>query len=243
MGKCIQHVACPECRKLGKDKKGNNLAIYEDSSTYCFSCGYSTRGIRTNNSDIRTIRQTSTSDKTSRLSLPSGLYYPNDLSTRWLSRYHITTYHIKEYNIQWTEKEKALVFPVYNNKDLIFYQLRCFEKGKPKWRSYGAKPLIFLGNAAPVVLVEDYISAIRVGEVATAVPLFGSTIPTKNLLTIREQYDNIIIWLDYDKAQDKKTKEIIASCKAIFKETHQIITEKDPKAYISEEIKYQIASI
>ena len=33
MGRCIEHVACPECRKLGKDKKGNNLAIYEDSST------------------------------------------------------------------------------------------------------------------------------------------------------------------------------------------------------------------
>lgn len=240
MGRCIQHVACPECRKIGKDKKGNNLGIYDDGGVYCFSCGFSIHG--NNRTSLPNPRVYRTENK--KIAITYGeLFLPTGSSLDWLYKYHLTDSQIEQYNIKWSIKEKALVFPIYKDKELIFYQLRYFEKGKSKWRSYGTKPLIYLGNSAPIVLVEDIISAIRVGEIATAVPLFGSTISTKSLLTIRKQYDNIIIWLDYDKANDKKTKQAIAACKAIFKETKQIITEKDPKAYTTEDIRYQINSI
>ena len=41
MSKYLYHTACPECRKNDRDHKGNNMAVYEDNSTYCFACGYS----------------------------------------------------------------------------------------------------------------------------------------------------------------------------------------------------------
>lgn len=37
MGKVIRKEQCPNCLDSGKD----NLAIYDDESTYCFGCGYS----------------------------------------------------------------------------------------------------------------------------------------------------------------------------------------------------------
>ena len=33
---------CPACRKSGRDSTGDNLVLYSDGSTYCFSCGYYT---------------------------------------------------------------------------------------------------------------------------------------------------------------------------------------------------------
>ena len=35
MSKYLYHTACPECRRNGRDYKGNNMAVYEDNSTYC----------------------------------------------------------------------------------------------------------------------------------------------------------------------------------------------------------------
>ncbi len=34
---------CPKCAEEGRDNSGDNLAVYEDDSTYCFSCGYFTK--------------------------------------------------------------------------------------------------------------------------------------------------------------------------------------------------------
>lgn len=40
MGTVIRHIACPECRAKGLDTKGNNLAVYDDNSAYCFACSF-----------------------------------------------------------------------------------------------------------------------------------------------------------------------------------------------------------
>ena len=40
MGVYKRSEQCPECASLGRDKNKDNLAIYEDGSAYCFSCGY-----------------------------------------------------------------------------------------------------------------------------------------------------------------------------------------------------------
>ena len=41
-GKFIKLDKCPKCREQGKDRHGDNLAVYSDGS-YCFSCGYVSR--------------------------------------------------------------------------------------------------------------------------------------------------------------------------------------------------------
>jgi archaellum biogenesis ATPase FlaH len=36
----VRHEACPRCRKNGRDRTGDNLAVYSDDSCHCFSCSY-----------------------------------------------------------------------------------------------------------------------------------------------------------------------------------------------------------
>lgn len=40
MGILVRHEACSKCREEGRDRSGDNLAVYEDGSKHCFSCGY-----------------------------------------------------------------------------------------------------------------------------------------------------------------------------------------------------------
>lgn len=48
----VRHEACPKCRSEGNDRSGNNLAVYSDLSTYCFSCGYTEASKTKNNSGL-----------------------------------------------------------------------------------------------------------------------------------------------------------------------------------------------
>lgn len=38
MGELIEKTRCPKCAERGRDNSGDNLAVYDDGSTYCFSC-------------------------------------------------------------------------------------------------------------------------------------------------------------------------------------------------------------
>ena len=40
MGSIVSTSPCPECRKAGKDSKGDNLCHYDDGSKTCHACGY-----------------------------------------------------------------------------------------------------------------------------------------------------------------------------------------------------------
>lgn len=40
MGVVVKRDACKRCRSNGRDNSGDNLAVYEDGSCHCFSCGY-----------------------------------------------------------------------------------------------------------------------------------------------------------------------------------------------------------
>lgn len=40
MGVVVGHERCPACEAKGQDRSGDNLAIYEDGSSYCWKCSY-----------------------------------------------------------------------------------------------------------------------------------------------------------------------------------------------------------
>jgi uncharacterized radical SAM superfamily Fe-S cluster-containing enzyme len=66
-------------------------------------------------------------------------------------------------------------------------------------------------------------------------PLFGSHINTKRLLTIKRFYDmEIVIWLDHDKA--KESVKYAKQARDIGLKARNVISEKDPKYYSEQEI-------
>jgi len=237
MAHCIDHTKCPECAKLGRDRSGNNLAIYSDGSEYCFSCGYYRKA-----SGMRAIKKAAPrTDRTIQLPFDST----NELPTcvlEWLRQYSLTDLDIQLNSILWSEHWQRMILPIIIDGSLVAWQGRSFDpQSKAKWFSQGNihEILYLVGNTKTnhVILTEDIISAICVSKVPTvcAMPVFGSHISTKTILRLKQYYDIIDVWLDYDKA--KESMKFSNTIRSIGRSSKSIITPKDPKEYSQEEIK------
>jgi len=114
--------------------------------------------------------------------------------------------------------------------------------GKGKWFSQGdLKDILHICETArthhdqrSIVLVEDIISAIRVGHTNPAAPLFGSHLSTKTALRYNKLYDKIILWLDKDK--ELYSIKVAQQLRAMGIPCRSVITNKDPKEYSDTEI-------
>lgn len=84
------------------------------------------------------------------------------------------------------------------------------------------------------MLVEDFASAIVVGEVHPCWALNGSSL-TQNVIAKLAEKSKIISWLDPDKAGRLGALKIKQRC--TFTDTHVVLTNKDPKYYSNKEIE------
>ena len=84
----------------------------------------------------------------------------------------------------------------------------------------------------PVVIVEDVLSAIKVGRVTSTVCLLGST-PKKDA-NLPVTCNTAIIWLDCDAVTKAHTISRKLTLQGI--KTWVIFTDKDPKCYNTDEI-------
>lgn len=239
MASCIRHEQCPECAKLGKDRGHNNLAIYDDGSYYCFSCGYckASSGL----SKITQVQQVPR----------KPLSLPRDVTTtlsrdaeEFLGKYDITLTDISNNTILWSPWYERVIFPVLGAKgDLLAWQGRYLgtKENQAKWYSQGDLKSIchVLGNskARVLVLTEDIISAIKVAHIpqVKTMPIFGSHISTQRLLQIKQLCDTICVWLDKDK--EKESLKFAKTAREFGIPAVSIITDKDPKDYTNDEIK------
>lgn len=110
-----------------------------------------------------------------------------------------------------------------------FSEARAFDGRKPKTISHGQKTLLVMGEGTPVVLVEDILSAIRVGRVTSAVSLFGSHIPKDWIPLLTRLSREYILWLDEDKyAESLKQARML---RTLGLNATVVRTPEDPKAY------------
>ena len=231
----LRHEQCPACAANGRDRKKNNLGVYSDGGTYCYSCGFSSNGTTANR--IRSMAHRAAKK------IPA---LPEDISNtlgenakRWLLRYFPTETFPQ---CLWSEQEQKLYFMLPDGA----FQYRYFGQNKdhPKWVGYGINDnlLHITGNnhfPNSIVLVEDIISAMKVGHISPTLCLFGSNISLKRLATLKLLgYNEVIIWLDWDKKEYAiKAAQLAQSIGLNSKVIH---TKLDPKDYNFEEIKLEL---
>ena len=225
MSNLIGFSACPRCRKRGNDRTGNNLAEYTENF-YCFACGY--------NKAKRSISRVNDAFSPTIASNVNQLQTVNQLpkvAIDWLSKYQITPEEMKQF--RWCEEKSLLV--LYQSDD--YWQGRVFSDSSDfKYKSQGIKPFIQYGtDNDTLVLVEDVLSAIKVGRVYSSSPILGS-IPLKQHLRHIRPYKNVFLWCDKDAAINsvrnaRKLSEMIS------KPVRPVITDKDPKRYTLNDIK------
>ena len=122
-----------------------------------------------------------------------------------------------------------VVYPIYDGYGkLCFYQARAYDGSEPKALTYGNKIYHTIGpKSDKLVIVEDIISAIKVGRYIQTFPLFGSSIKKEIIPQIVDLNQHIFLWLDADKY--KEALKLAKMLRSRGKHTGVIYTKEDPK--------------
>ncbi len=244
-------LPCPHCHS------SDARAEYEDNF-YCFSC----HAVDVKKKSSNYV----TKESLKELTRPQEIELPKDATPRlpdaaraWLYSHHFTDAMIhdakicySEHCIVWSQRKGEMVdtgariiLPYYRNhlaseRKLIFFEARTLDKkNKLKYATAGGKKDCYFSNPyhwSPLVIVEDILSAIRVGHSIRCVSIRGTSINTQRLLDVVNGTSEFILWLDSDKpGQDaaRKWKNKLSWAGSV----RNIVTEKDPKCYSDKEIQ------
>lgn len=236
----------------------HNIKYY---SIYCYACGpvgWEGKGVmnlaerkRLKDIDNDAIRIS----RARTISLPEDTTFNHSEFSReartWLFKGGLTPSIWKRYSIGYSPRLERVVLPIYgDNNQLIWYQLRAIHKEqKPKYIQPSADKSSIIYTAGiqtgcrRTVIVEDIMSAIRVGEAGSKLPdcdfnatsFLGTKISTAQA-TITSKYDRCTIWLDADKAGREGAKAIKRTLSMLC-DTDQVRSDEDPKSYSNQFIK------
>jgi Toprim domain-containing protein len=249
---------CPWC--LG----GNNtpcFATYSDGYK-CFTCGKSKKSgglsmayrpsLITSDNNIRLPEHTQNICEFS----PSVL--------KWLYSFYVYNDLIKKHGIAYTKYTEfttergvkysgdGLILPVFKDGTLVFCQQRFFPDKKFITKGDKTSPFVIkCEGSVCLYIVEDYISAIRLGEFVNVLCLFGTSLHYQGVEFIRESGYDVVVWLDNDEAGekgaamliDKLTKALTYNAKyrafAIREQINisNLRTEFQPKEYSNQQLK------
>jgi hypothetical protein len=237
----VRKTRCPRCAKQGNDRSGDNLAVYDDGHEYCFACGYRTTTVTTKTMARKLAKKmTLTSDTEPDFSVENYTYKLPSVALRWLDKYGVTEQERIVNRMVYDLDKDLLVLPIYDGDRLVVVNCRYFGDNPdyPKYITKGWKSghykLFHQPQSRVYVLTEDYISALKVGRVANAIPLLGAHVSPTLVLSCLGKCDYLRIWLDRDKADEAirfagRARQWHPNCATI-------VTEKDPKDYSTEEI-------
>jgi Zn ribbon nucleic-acid-binding protein/DNA primase len=243
MSNFLRHEHCPSCGSR------DNLGVWDDGHKWCFGCGHYVPTPGGTFSRLKFKLQVSEPKIAEyHVKLPSDC--TNNIppvGKQWLDKYQVFHTDIVKYGIKWSERAGGIVLPVYDASDEpVFYQVRRFNAA-PKYLTFGrvdnvntvfGKENQDVTDTKTLVVVEDYISAIRVAYFNHCMPLFGSNISMKKAQDMARIYDNLFIWLDADKYSEAIS--FYSKYSYLFKNCTTIRTKMDPKDYAHYEINAQL---
>lgn len=202
----ISNSRCPQCARLGKDTRGNNLVNYSDNHSFCFGCGYLYNPVSSRISSIK--EQHTILNKPVQLPRDISIDYPSS-AIEWVFSYGLTLDDLHNHNFLWSEYYQRLIYPIWQGEDIIFWTGRYFGKDikQSKWLNKGSpKDIVHCINkhANKIIVVEDIISAIKIINAVNdcgVLVLFNSHNPVSKLLKVgkNKQY---FLWLDNDKFRE-----------------------------------------
>lgn len=231
------YTPCPKCRERGADRTGDNLATWMDGSAHCFSCGYHVAPPF----QLTFINKEEDKDDKEKAVLPRDFQRAHipPAAIKWIIQYGLPWSYWKNY-CGYSEEEGRLVITV--GDPIKFSQGRLIDQsmGKRKWKFYGDghRYAEVIGHEVPgeVVLVEDLISAHKVGQHALTIPLFGTHIHDVVVTELQRLQRPVRLWLDADQYPLLGKK--IARLQTLLRHpVRYIYTEKDPKECSMEQIK------
>lgn len=236
MSNFVRNEGCPRCGSR------DNVAVYDDGHKWCFGCNYYLPP-RTTLESLQKRLFRSGEENLDKGGIDSSLfsYRIPERALKWLAKYEISDAQRVEHSICWCEFRQTLVFPVIREgKGIVLTNERYFgtDPKHPKYLTFGnkAQEVVVLRNRTEsrVVLVEDFVSAIKLHRYVTTIPLLGSKCPEKALDWLLRNAKVVGVWLDLDKAPEA-LREASKLSQAIT--ARAILTSMDPKDYKYNQIK------
>ena len=239
------HDECGDTRSRLYVKRTQKGFIY-----HCHNCGHSgfssTDGCLTPSETLRCLTEPQQYQEVE----ATKLYLPDDFTTDipdrgkvWLLKYGITMDEARHYKMGSYQSGNRLFLGVFDsNNNLVYFQgryLGTVDKYNPKYlnvKAKGARDVYFRSGSGRILcVVEDILSAIKVGRHVSGLALLGSYIPLSLINILNEGYDKVYIWLDPDKQKEAvKYSKLFGSmidCPVI-----PILLDKDPKEYTNHAI-------
>lgn len=250
---------CPYC---GNDHSNKCFVTYVDGH-HCFSCGKGTR----KGSEHFAFRDIELKTSDDVLWLPEHTTNPKEFSVdvlMWLYDYFVFEDLIKKYEIAYCppqfDKSESLLFPILDSENKVIEYQRRFFPDKSFYSTPGVKKCIFVPSIATnsvtnglpkfIVLVEDYISAIRVAKYFPCLCVFGTSLSQNQVTFIINNFNGVKIWFDNDepgyKAAMKNMDRLFNAFSSylgpmIYKrnsevEIEVVLSDKQPKEHTNREI-------
>jgi hypothetical protein len=220
----------------------DNLGLYDDGHEYCFGCGY----YKPPTKYMAAAENTKVKPKVP-IAYQHGSQLLPTIAWAWLAKGGITAEHVQTRGLRFSRVNNSLFIPLNHIYDNPVFTEKTFNADEPKYRTHGnVKHILpyyprngyypakhFEGT---VVLVEDALSALRISKYCACAPLLGTT-PHKHLVEYAvERGDNLLLWLDSNKAADSlrwTEKARVMYPKILIR---SIISSLDPKEYSDEPI-------
>lgn len=158
----------------------------------------------------------------------------------WLKDYGLTDEEIDQ-NFFFGPYSLRHVWSHTDEEGKTFYEARSVSPySVPKSIQYGDKPTVFMGrlDTKIVVVVEDVVSAIKVGRHFGTLPLFGSYFsPAQMAAAKKAGAEQLVLWMDCDKYSIAMG---YARQAGALLPTAAIQTKLDPKAHSDEDIILEV---
>lgn len=229
-------MPCDEC--------GSRDAVAEyHNGTYCFSCHHSNYFF--NNKSKLVV------DKSDSKIIEAGFQTcaikENGYIHCFLKERHFKEDHLRFYNLEQSIDDNYLVLTGYEDCVRQFIEIRLMNSTitGPKYRTIGTKKIWYKGSVPfsnkveRLIVVEDMLSAMRVGWMFPCVALRGTSLSEEVIskFCAFEKHLTIYTWFDSDgpgQAAAKAFKEKLNWAGFLIK---NIVSEKDPKMYSDDEIR------
>lgn len=240
----LKYEPCPKCVEKGKDSRGDNLGVYSDGSKHCYACAFH---VFPDSGDRWRNKQ----DDHKTLNIVKGLL-PGDYvkevpshAWEWLLKFGIPADYWRD-KIGYSEIRERLIFRI---GDPIRFSIGRWTPidypNEPvrKWHVFGDSHQVAcpVGDGNILVLVEDIISAHKVGHVGHALPLFGTKLYPAHIQYIKQIGKPVLLWLDKDQEGTLHSKasniEVLTGMPCAV-----LTTDKDPKELSYESISNHIYS-
>lgn len=159
----------------------------------------------------------------------------------WLAKAGMGQETADLYGIRYSSELRRVVLPVFNDDgEAVYWQARDIFGGRSKYLSPAVPRggVVFKAGRADVVgLVEDALSAIRVGEVAEGWSTLGTAVLPSVVAQLKDTGKRVVCMFDPDKAGAKANRQWLRTLRTLAIPTTVAVPRKDPKLLARAEIR------